>query len=59
MKVQVMIDDDVVVRIDKQAKRSGLSRSAYCAKAILADMLHDEAQERALESLGKIPEEKK
>lgn len=58
MKVQVMIDEDVVLRIDHQAKRKGLSRSAYCAQSILADLLHDEAQERALESLVFVPSEK-
>lgn len=59
MKVQVLIDEDVVMRIDHQAKRKGLSRSAYCAQSILADLLHDEAQERALESLVFVPSEKK
>lgn len=49
MKVQVMIEDDIVSRIDKQARRKGLSRSAYCAQAIIEDMLHDEAHEQALE----------
>lgn len=51
MKVQVIMDDEIVERLDKQAKRKGLSRSAYCAQAILSDMLHDEAQEKALEEL--------
>lgn len=55
MKVQVIIDDNVVDRIDKQAHRKGLSRSAYCAQAIIQDMLHDEAQQKAMERLqGKL-----
>ena len=51
MKVQVIMDDELVERLDKQAKRKGLSRSAYCAQVILSDMLYDEAQEQALEEL--------
>ena len=38
MKLQVIVNDDVVKRIDEEAKRRGLSRSAYCAQAILLQL---------------------
>ena len=59
MKVQVLVDEDVVARIDRQAKRKGLSRSAYCAQAIISDLLHDEAQEQAYIRLMGTPTEEK
>lgn len=59
MKLQVIVDDGVVDRIDSQAKRKGLSRSAYCAQAILSDLFHDEAQEKAVLGLMVQTDEKK
>lgn len=46
MKVQVIMDDDMVKRLDKQAGRKGLSRSAYCASTIIQEVLYDERMER-------------
>lgn len=57
MKVQVIINDDIVSRIDVQAKRKGLSRSSYCAQAIISDLLHDEAFERSLSFVGQVPQD--
>lgn len=59
MKVQVIIDDDVVIRIDRQAARKGLSRSSYCAQAIISDLLYDEAYERRLYDVVSDIDEKK
>lgn len=49
MKVQVIMDDEMVARLDKVAKLKGLSRSAYCAQAIISDLLFDESQARKWE----------
>ena len=48
MKVQVIMSDDVVFRIDRQAAALGLSRSSYCAAAIMKNLLKDESEEERL-----------
>ena len=40
MKLQVMVSDDFVERLDKCAKELGVSRSAFCAM-LLASALRD------------------
>ena len=51
MKLQVIVDDEMVEKIDSQAQRKGLSRSAYCAQAIYLSLERDLAQQRAFERL--------
>ncbi len=36
----------MVERLDRQAERKGLSRSAYCAMVITQEVLYDERLER-------------
>ena len=48
MKVQVMMSDDCVFRIDRQANLLGLSRSGYCAQAIMKSLIKDEADQERL-----------
>lgn len=42
MKLQVIVDNDVVSRIDAEAQKRGLSRSSYCGQAILLQLAKDE-----------------
>lgn len=51
MKVQVIMDVVDVKRIDSQAKKKGLSRSAYCAMLIVEAVARDESREKAFNEM--------
>ena len=51
MKLQVIVLDGVEKEIDEQARRRGISRSAYCAQAIMQVLEHDRLQQAAFDRL--------
>lgn len=51
VKVQVIMQDDFVKRLDARARKSGLSRSAYINTSMIAKVANDEAKEQAFERL--------
>lgn len=42
MKVQVIMDEDFVKRLDQQAKQNGLSRSAYINSVMVRHVTQEE-----------------
>lgn len=53
MRLQIMIADEIVERIDKLARESGLSRSAFC-NMLVADGVR--SRESANAFLASLPE---
>lgn len=51
MKVQVIMQEDFVKRLDAQARRLGLSRSAYINMTMVERVAKDEAKEEAFNRL--------
>ena len=53
MRLQIMIADEIVARVDKLAKESGLSRSAFC-NMLVADGVR--SRESANAFLASLPD---
>lgn len=53
MKVQVIMADDFVKRLDAQAKAQGLSRSAYVNSVMVRHVAQEEARAEAFEKIIK------
>lgn len=51
VKVQVIMDDDFVRRLDKQAQLNGLSRSAYVNMVIVRHVTSEEARAAGFERI--------
>lgn len=53
MKVQVIMDEDFVKRLDVQAKANGLSRSAYINMVMVRHVAQEEARKQGFEMILK------
>lgn len=53
MKVQVIMDEDFVKRLDEQAKANGLSRSAYINMVMVRHVTAEEARISGFEKILK------
>lgn len=53
MKVQVIMEDDFVKRLDAQAKANGLSRSAYVNSVMVRHVAQEEARAEGFNQLLK------
>ena len=53
VKVQVIMEDDFVKRLDAQARANGLSRSAYINSIMVRHVTQEEARKEAFEKILK------
>lgn len=53
VKVQVIMDDDFVKRLDAQAQANGLSRSAYVNMVMVRHVTTEEARAQGFEKILK------
>ncbi len=51
MKVQVIMDEEFVKRLDDQAKANGLSRSAYINMVMVRHVSAEEVRQQGFEKL--------
>lgn len=53
MKVQVIMEEDFVKRLDAQARANGLSRSAYINSVMVRHVAQEEARAEAFDKILK------
>lgn len=53
VKVQVIMEDDFVKRLDDQARANGLSRSAYINSIMVRHVAQEEARKEAFDKILK------
>lgn len=53
VKVQVIMEDDFVKRLDAQARANGLSRSAYINSIMVRHVAQEEARKEAFDKILK------